>query len=119
MKKYKTVRSWGETFITQFLNQKNVIYFKEYTFNDCLSENNKKLRFDFYLPEYNLLIEYQGKHHYEPVNKGYRAKKVTATTKIRDKIKADYAYNNKIALFEIPYWEKKNIEHILTKLLFQ
>ena len=118
MTKYKTVRSWGETFITQFLVQHDIKFFKEYSFDNCLSENNKKLRFDFYLPEYNLLIEYQGKHHYEPVNKGYRAKKVTSITKIRDKIKADFAYNNKIALFEIPYWEKKNIEDILTNLLF-
>lgn len=31
---------------------------------------NKKyfLKFDFYLPDYNLCIEYQGQQHYIPVN---------------------------------------------------
>ena len=29
--------------------------------------NNYKFRYDFFLPDYNLLIEFHGKQHYEPV----------------------------------------------------
>ena len=107
MTKRKKVRSWGEYNITQYLKDNKINYVREHKFEDCLSEKNHPLRFDFFLPDYNLLIEFQGKHHYEPVNKGWRAKKVTAATKKRDIIKSNYAKDNKIALLTIPYWEKE------------
>ena len=34
-------------------------------FNDCKRKN--KLRFDFYLPKYNVLIEYDGMQHFKPI----------------------------------------------------
>lgn len=116
-KKRKRARSFGELYIKECLELYNISYTKEYSFKDCLSENNYPLRFDYFLPDYNLLIEFQGQHHYQPVNKGWRAKKVTKQTQLRDKIKRKYAFNNQIALLEIPYWEKNNITSILINIL--
>ena len=115
-RKRKKTRSFGELYIKNYLIENNIDYIKEYCFLDCLSENGHPLRYDFFLPDYNLLIEFQGQHHYHPVNKGWRAKKITKQTQLRDVIKKNYAFNNKIALLEIPYWEKDNIKQILDLL---
>jgi hypothetical protein len=66
----------------------------------------------------NLLIEYQGKQHYELVN--FRNKmsddkvyKNFEVIKIRDHLKKEYCKNNNIPLLEIHYKDFKNIESIL------
>lgn len=57
--------SSGEFKISEFLNKHNIFYENEKIFDDC--RDIKPLRFDFYLPKYNLVIEYDGKQHFEPV----------------------------------------------------
>jgi len=80
---------------------------------DC--RNKKELPFDFYLPDYNLCIEYDGIFHYEDIfDKPYDFK----TGKKRDKIKTKYCKDNNINLLRIPYWEFDNIEEILRQTLF-
>lgn len=59
------LNSKGEEKITQILLKLNIIFYKEYQFIDCINpKTNTKLRFDFYLPDYNCCIEYDGKQHY-------------------------------------------------------
>ena len=41
-------------------------YFREMRFDDCKYKNT--LPFDFYVPSYNLLIEYQGEQHFRAVD---------------------------------------------------
>lgn len=108
-RKRKSCKSHGERIITETLNKLNINYIREYSFSDCRSLNNYPLRFDFYCPDYNLLIEFQGKHHYEPVNKYPKAKRVTEKTKINDQIKINYCQSRNIDLITIPYWELENI----------
>lgn len=52
--------SKGEAEIEECLKSLKIIYKTQYTFKDCLSNKNKPLRFDFYLPDYNCCIEYDG-----------------------------------------------------------
>lgn len=59
-------RSSKERLISEFLDKHNIKYIPEKTFDDC--KNIHKLRFDFYLIDFNYVIEYQGKQHYEPVS---------------------------------------------------
>jgi len=97
----KKVRSYGEHYIQRFLDYNNIYYIKEKTFKDCLSPKNNQLRFDFYLPQHNVLIEFQGPHHYKPVNKGYKAKRVHKTTVLHDEIKREFCRKTRIRLIEI------------------
>ena len=80
-----------------------------------------KLSFDFYLPEHNLCIEYDGEHHYKSVRFNGKSiessEKAFKKTQLHDQIKTDYCLNNNIQLFRIPYWDFKNIEQILEKEL--
>lgn len=109
----KRHKSFGEYYIKLILEKYNIKYTKEKKFANCNSLKNHPLRFDFYLDDYNILIEFQGKHHYEPVNKYHRARKVTEQTKIHDQIKKEYCKKHNIPLIEICYKDINNIEEIL------
>lgn len=113
---YKGKRvSKGEKRISEILDELQIEFESQKTFERCLSPKQNRLRFDFYLPEYNILIEYQGQHHYKPVNKYRRAKRVHDQTKIHDNIKRNFVLDNKIdlILIEIPYWDFDNLYDIL------
>lgn len=51
--------------LREFLTQKNV-NFKWQVRNDCFEWLNKQ-SLDFYLPQYNIIIECQGEQHFKPV----------------------------------------------------
>jgi len=111
--------SAGETVIKLFLQKNNVVFKQQYTYSDCVDKN--KLPFDFYLPEYNMLIEYQGKQHYQLAYFGNYDKKQAEenlkTQQNHDKIKSDYCKSNNIKLLVIPFWEFNNIGNILEREL--
>jgi hypothetical protein len=107
--------SKGEKQILLYLTKYNINYIKEKSFNNCLSPKGNKLRFDFYLPDYNLLIEFDGQHHYKPVNKYNRAKRVHKQTVINDQIKNQFVLDNNINLLRIPYNFIDSVDNILTE----
>lgn len=110
--------SKGEKKIIDYLFSNNITFEVQKTFDDCRGRNNRvPLRFDFFLPEYNILLEYDGEHHYDPVNKGWRAKYTHERTKINDEIKDNYIRAKGLGLLRIPYWEFDEIENILGKVL--
>lgn len=106
--------SKGEKQIINILNQLKILYKRQYKFNDC--KFKYKLSFDFYLPNYNCCIEYDGIQHYEIV-KYFGGYDDFITRKIKDTIKDIYCKDNDIKLIRIPYWEKDNIKNILIKEL--
>jgi len=104
-------KSKGEKSIKEYLENNNIEFKREYRFLDC--RYKLPLPFDFYLPNYNLLIEYHGRQHYDKTNGYFGGQEALDERKTKDKIKRDYCKNNNIELIEIPYWEFKNIENIL------
>ena len=54
----------GEKQVRQWLKKNNFNFIEQYQ----VKINDHLLRFDFYLPDYDIYIEYQGKQHYEPVD---------------------------------------------------
>jgi len=94
--------SKGEKEIMSYLSTNNVIYIHEKIFDDCVYKN--KLPFDFYLPEYNTCIEYDGIQHFESID-FFGGISVLKDTKKRDKIKNEYCENNNIKLLRIKYTE--------------
>lgn len=79
-------------------------------------ENIKKAPYDFYLPDFNLLIEFQGRQHYESV-KVFGGEKQFANQQEIDKRKKQIAHEAGIELLEISYLEKSLIEEILVQRL--
>lgn len=103
-------KSKGEEIILNYLNTNNILYSTQHRFNDC--KNIFSLPFDFYLPDYNMCIEYDGEQHYRPVEY-FGGKEKFISQKQNDEIKTKYCQDNKIKLLRIPYWEFDNINKIL------
>jgi hypothetical protein len=108
--------SKGEKRIAQFFDSYNIEYVREKTFKNCINFCGNYLRFDFYLEQFNLLIEYQGHHHEKPVNKYRRARIVHEKTVTHDEIKEDFAAKNQINLIKIYYKDYEKIDEILLDL---
>ena len=107
--------SIGERRVKHYLEEKNINFKQEKSFDDCRATN--PLPFDFYLPDYNICIEYQGQQHYKVIEY-FGNKDGFKKRKINDNIKKQYCKENNITLIEIPYWNFNNIEDILNKELF-
>jgi len=110
--------SKGEREIRMFLEKQSIEYISQQTFDDC--KNVFALPFDFYLPKYNMCIEYDGEQHYRPMGFA-RGKKGFERTKRNDQIKNGYCDEQGIQLFRIRFDEnikeilKQNIIKILTE----
>ncbi len=88
-------------------------YIPQKEFEDLLGLGGKHLSYDFYLPQYNLLIEYQGIQHEKYIPGFHKSKKDFEKQLEHDKRKKEYAQNNNINLLEIWYYDFDNIETIL------
>ena len=91
--------SKGEFYLRSIFDKYNINYIPEYSVNDCRSLKDYPLRFDFYLPDYQLLIEYDGIQHFKPT----RGKEMLKLQQENDKIKDLYCNDNNIELIRIPY----------------
>ena len=98
----------GERKIELFLDKLGIPYKREYKFPDC--KYKRPLKFDFYLPQSNICIEYDGEHHYVQKRGNWSDKE---TTIVYDNIKNDYCKKNKIPLIRIPYWDYDDLEYLL------
>jgi hypothetical protein len=105
--------SKGEQQVSLWLKNKGFVYVPQKKFDDCCDK--RPLPFDFYLPEQNICIEYQGKQHYEAIEY-FGGEASFLYTKYHDGIKEDYCLSKKITLICIPYWEDVN-EYLNENLL--
>ena len=114
-----STRSNGEHRIIEWLEDQNINYNREKTFKGCINpDTGKHLRYDFYIPKSNILIEFDGIQHFEPTSFGSNisshVKNINfINVMVNDDIKDDYALNNNIKLVRIPYWDYDNIFTIL------
>jgi hypothetical protein len=114
----KCSSSKGEEEIREFLINNKINYIPYYKFKNCLSKKGYPLIFDFYLPDCNTLIEYDGECHFKCgwVRKHVINPQELKYIKDKDKIKTKYAKDNGIVLIRIPYYNFKHIPKILSKL---
>ena len=107
--------SYGEEKIQKILEKLDIKYEKQKKFQDC--KYKYVLRFDFYLPESNICIEYDGVQHFYPIpTMGGEEKFLEA--KKRDLIKDNYCKDNHIPLIRIPYTDLDKIDdkYLLDKI---
>lgn len=114
------LESNGERRIRTWLENKNIHFEREKKFNSCKIKTF--LRFDFYIPSDNLLIEFDGEQHFN-LNLNSKYFKITQKNvdkiKIYDEFKNVWAKENGFSLLRIPYTEIKNIDQILTNFLLK
>jgi very-short-patch-repair endonuclease len=109
----KCNRSKGESLIENFLLKNKINFYTQFMFHDCRLTN--PLKFDFYLYDHNICIEFDGVQHY--AKDDLESYFYDETIKIRDDIKTEYCKNNNIKLIRIKYHSIKNIDSILSKIL--
>lgn len=100
--KHTQIQSRYEMLTARFLDSIGVKYVIQKKFDDCI--NQRKLKFDFYLPKYNMVIEVNGEQHYRVVRFGSHITSLDEQ-KHRDFMKMQYCIDNGIKYLVIPYWE--------------
>lgn len=105
----------GEKRIKDFLSNHNIMYKQQMKYGDLVGVGYGMLSYDFYLPDYNILIEYQGEFH-DGTARQQTIEQFT-TQQEHDRRKRQYAQDHNIKLLEIWYWDFDNIEQILDKEL--
>ena len=105
--KCNTKRSKGEQKIDRILTARGLDFYIEHSFP---WQSNPKRRYDFYIPEYNLVIEYMGEQHYQETN---YFKVPLEEQKEIDRIKKEECLQNNVNYLDISYLQFDNIETIL------
>ena len=102
--------SIGEKQVKEYLDTHKITFIPQYIFDDC--KNIKALPFDFYLPDYDACIEYDGIQHFNPIDfagKGEEwALQQFNELKHRDEIKNTYCRDHNILLYRIKYTQDVN-----------
>ena len=99
----------GERKIIRILEDLHINFIREKTF-----DWSNKRRYDFYLPDYQLLVEYNGIQHYKEVENFFLP--LEEQKKI-DNWKIEKAKENGLEVFVISYLDFDNIEKILVQRL--
>ena len=100
--------SRGEICAADLFNELGVKYQVQKKFQDF------DLRFDFYLPDYNVVIECDGAQHFRALNSEWDSRIKLQETRERDIRKKQYCEENGIILLQIPFWDTKklNLEYL-------
>lgn len=106
--------SKGEEYIKNYLERNQIKYIRQKSFDDCKYIN--KLNFDFYLPDINICLEFDGLQHFKPVKEFGGEKEFELILK-RDECKNKWCIENEVNLIRIRYDEFDKISEILDEKL--
>lgn len=107
------LRSKNEEIIQSYLDSKKIRYISQYRIKNPF-EGRSYIDIDFYLPDYNIFIEYNGKQHYVPIEY-FGGKLRLQYQQIRDNNLRQYCVKNNINLIEIRY--DQNTIEVLNEFL--
>ena len=98
----------GEIAIENYLMKNNIKFEAQKRFKDC--KDKRPLPFDFYLPYYNLCIEFDGEGHFQTIMRSKRMTKEQMEENLKlvqkhDKIKNEYCKSHNINILRIRYNE--------------
>lgn len=103
--------SIGEKEIIYNLNNMHISYIREYK----MQINGQDIRVDFYLPNQNCIIEYNGIQHYQPVEH-FGGQEAFVKQQQRDNLLTQYCIENNISLLVISYKEFNKIKDKLSEV---
>lgn len=113
--------SKGERQIKKLLDKYEIDCIEQKQFNGLIGLGGGNLSYDFYIPAYKMLIEFQGLQHEKPVDfTGFGeeyAKEQFVIQQEHDRRKREYAKSNGYELLEIWHYDFDKIEQILNKAL--
>ena len=93
--------------IITILKKEKIKFQREKTYTDL---KFGYYRFDFFLPQYNLLIEVDGAQHYKFSKLFHKKRQDFLKAQERDRRKNSYCLVHNILLYRIPYFEIENIK---------
>lgn len=108
--------SRGEKKIKEILDKKGLKYIHHFKDSNCRNKNILEFDFKIFLGDKFILLEYDGELHFKPWDNTEESKLHLEKQKENDKIKDKFCSDNNITLIRIPYWEKNNIEKIITEI---
>lgn len=107
--------SVGERNIRRYLQGKNIKFEQEYRIEDK-KYFDTYARVDFYLPDLNTMIEFQGEQHYGIANKAItHGSRKWQSQKKRDNNLRRYAADHNVRLIEVPYTFRSNVDTFLAE----
>lgn len=102
---YGDKMSGYESYFIQLFKKESVSFVREKTYKDL---RNGAFRFDFYLNNFDVLVEVDGEQHFKPVY----GRPAFLKGQEHDRRKNSYCLAKGIKLYRIPYWEIKNITKV-------
>ena len=117
------VKSWGEHQISFLLNKYNLVFDKEYSFTDLITDKQAHPRFDFCIytdiskTKILCLIEYQGRQHFSYDKNWNQSQEAFERMQYTDALKAEYCkkHNYQLYLFDQTHDLEEEIKNIKTK----
>lgn len=101
-------RSKGEDLIVKLLTEAHISFEQQKNFASCRSpKTNFVYYFDFYLPDYNTLIEFDGIQHFETID--FFGEELEERQQA-DAFKNNWCKENNIPLIRIPYTHLKELK---------
>lgn len=102
--------SKGEQIAELIFKKYNYVYEQQKRFDGC--RDKYTLPFDFYLSEYNLVVEIMGEQHEHPV-KVFGGEEKFKIQVLHDKMKRDYLKQNNIHCLDIWYYDFNKMETLI------
>ena len=107
--------SVGERNVRRYLQNKNIKFKQEFRIEDKKYFETYAM-VDFYLPDLNTMIEFQGEQHYGIANKAItHGSRKWQSQKKRDNHLRRYATDHNVRLIEVPYTYRSNVDTFLAE----
>ncbi len=97
------ISSYGEQMVANYLVKRDIQFVSQAIFKDC--KDKRLLPFDFYVPEYNMVIEIDGGQHKKSVGM-FGGKAILNSTKKHDQQKIQYCADHGIRMIRLNYAEQ-------------
>ena len=105
-----------ESNVIAFLKKNNINYEHPKKFDGLKGVGDRSLSYDFYLTDYNKLLECQGEQHFKPIKYFGGIDKFEIQLE-HDKRKRQFAEDHNIEMIEIVYSDRFNIDNVLKEKL--
>lgn len=103
----------GERAIKSYLDEQDISYTPGKRYDGLVGVGGGKLSYDFYLPVYNALVEFQGEQHHHAVDQ-FGGQQQFEVQQKHDQLKREYAKQHNIPLLEIWYYDINRIPDLLS-----